>query len=134
MPVHVRLSEDQYYLIYTFEEPIEIKELMEAYKEEQAFRDAAPHTLHSIVNLSSIKRIPPNWLLAKAGPGLTHPRSGRMLFVGLSYGLRVIIQTILKVTRYDRMKFFEHYEDAQAYMEELVEKTKKNDEASTSTH
>jgi hypothetical protein len=56
--------------------------------------------------MSSIRRIPPNWLVAKAGPGLTHPRSGRMLFVGISPGLSIIIRTILRIARYEKMLFF----------------------------
>lgn len=131
MPVDVKLSEDQYYLIYTFTEPLEMKELMEAYKKEKELRDSRPHTVHSIVNLSALSRIPPNWLTAKAGPGLTHPRSGRMAFVGLSYGIRIIIQTILRISRYDRIQFFEKYEDAQAYMDELVQITKNNEESAS---
>lgn len=132
MSVNVRVSEDGYYLIYSFEEPLEISELMEAYREEKAFRDAADHTMHSIVDMSSIRRIPPNWLVAKAGPGLTHPRSGRMLFVGISYGLRIIIQTILKITRYDRMQFFESREEAESEMAELVRQTRASEDPTIS--
>lgn len=128
MPVNVRLSEDQYYLIYKFTEPLAMQELLEAYKEEKVFRDSLSHTVHAIIDFSGLKRIPPNWLTAKAGPGLTHPRSGRMAFVGLSYGLRIIIQTILKISRYDRIQFFDEYDEAVAYMEELVRKTKMTEE------
>ncbi|MGJ3237920.1 MAG: hypothetical protein ACFE0Q_04370 [Anaerolineae bacterium] len=123
MPVSVHLHDDQTHMIYEFQEPLDIDELMEAYREEKQFRDSIPHTLHSIVDMSTIRRIPPNWLVAKAGPGLTHPRSGRMLFVGLSHGLRIIIQTILKITRYERMKFFETRAEAEAFMTELVKET-----------
>ena len=128
MPVNVRLSENQYYLIYEFEEPLQIQELMEAYKKEKEFRDSHDHTLHSLVDMSSIRRIPPNWLVAKAGPGLTRPRSGRMLFVGISHGLRIIIQTILKIARYDRMQFFANREEAEVCMTELVQQTKANED------
>lgn len=128
MPVNVRLSENQYYLIYEFEEPLNIQELMKAYKEEKQLRDSLPYTLHSLVDMSDMKRIPPNWLVAKTGPGLTHPRSGRMLFVGISHGMRIIIQTILKITRYDRMQFFASREEAEIKMAELVKQTKVNED------
>jgi hypothetical protein len=68
MPVHVRLSADQTHLIYEFEEPLEIQELMEAYIKEKDFRNAVPHTVHSIVDMSSIRRIPPIGWLPKQDP------------------------------------------------------------------
>lgn len=129
MPVHVQMSEDQYHLIYDFEEPLEMQELLEAYQKEKEFRNSVPHTVHSIVDMSNIKRIPPNWLIAKAGPGLTHPRSGRMLFVGISVGLTIIIKTILKIARYEKMQFFENRADAEAHMAELVRLTRENEDA-----
>lgn len=128
MPVSVKLSDDKTHLIYEFEEPLSIQELMTAYQQEKEFRNAIPHTVHSIVDMSTVRRIPPNWLVAKAGPGLTHARSGRMLFVGLSYGLQIIINTILKITRYDRMKFFKTREEAEAFMAELIAEAKPDDE------
>ncbi len=123
MPVHVRLSEDQRHLIYEFEEPLDMQELMEAYKKEKDFRNAAPYTMHSIVDMSGVKRIPPNWLIAKAGPGLTHPRSGQILFVGISYGLKIILQTILKIAQYKRMQIFYTREEAETHMAELVKQS-----------
>ena len=124
MPVSLQLSPDQYHLIYELEEPLEIKELMEAYNQEKVHRDSIPHTVNSIVDMSKINRIPANWLVAKAGPGLTHPRSGHILFVGVSYGLRIMVQIILKITKYERIQFFESREEAEAKMIELVQKIK----------
>jgi len=128
MPVSVQLSDDKTHLIYEFEEPLEIQELMDAYAQEKELRNSIAGTVHSIVDMSTVRRIPPNWLVAKAGPGLTHPRSGRMLFVGISPGLRIIINTILKITRYQRMKFFETREEAEAFMTELTADVKPDDE------
>jgi hypothetical protein len=54
-----------------------------------------------------------------------------MVFVGISHGLRIIIQTILKIMRYDRMQFFEKREDAEAYMAELIKQTKPSDDTAS---
>ena len=131
MPVHIEFSNDQSHIIYEFTEPLEMQELLDAYQKEKEYRDAVQHTVHSIVDMSSMKRVPPNWLTAKAGPGLTHPRSGRMLFVGISYGLRIIIQTILKIARYDRMVFFATREEADSYMAELIQAERSGEKAKT---
>lgn len=120
MPVDIQLSEDRRYIVYTISDPLNMNDLFEAYKQEKIFRDSVPHTVHSIVDMAGIKRIPPNWLTSKSGPGLTHPRSGSMLFVGLSPGFKIILQTISKIMRYNRMKFFDTRAEADAYMAQLT--------------
>jgi hypothetical protein len=120
VPVQVKLSENRRYLVYELADPLDIKDLLEAYRKEREFRDEIPHTMHSIVDMSEVKRIPPNWLVAKAGPGLTHPRSGEMAFVGISMGLKIVVETILKIMQYKRMKFFKTREEAEAYMQKLT--------------
>jgi hypothetical protein len=123
MSVQLHLSEDRRYLIYTITEPFNLDELLLAYTQERSLRDSIPYTLHSITDMSGVKRIPPNWLTAKAGPGLTHPRSGEILIVGVSFGLKIILDTILKITRSQRMKFFRTRAEADAYMADLVKRT-----------
>jgi len=123
MSISVRLSDDQSHLIYKLEGPIDVNELMKAYDNEKQLRDSIPHTLHSIVDMSKVHRIPQNWLVAKTGPSLTHPRSGYMLIVGISSGLKTMALIISKITKYDRVKFFENREEAEAYMVELVKQT-----------
>ena len=124
MPIDLRLSEDGYYLIYEITEPYDLPELYEVYKQEKIYRDEKPYTMSSIVDMSGLSRIPVNWLTAKSGPGLTHPRSGQILFVGLSRPVHIIVDVIMKVTRYNRMKSFDTREAAEAYMQELVAKVK----------
>lgn len=123
MPVEVNLTDDQTHLVYEMIDPVNMEQLLKAYDQEKIYRDSVPDTVHSIVDMSKMKRIPPNWLIAKAGPGLTHPRSGEMLFVGVSVGLKMILGTILKIVRYDRIRFFDTRADAEAYMSVLVNRT-----------
>lgn len=120
LPVEIQFSDDHRYIVYTITDPLNMNDLIAAYEQEKTFRDSVDHTVHSIVDMSRVSRIPPNWLTAKAGPGLTHPRSGVMLFVGLSSGLTIIIQTIMKIMRYSRMKAFKTRAEADAYMQELL--------------
>lgn len=123
MPVHVQLSQDKRYLIYEIAEPLNMDDMMRAYQDERHMRDSLPYVIHSIVDISQVKRIPINWLTAKAGPGLTHPRSGEMVFVGLSLGIKTIVETVLRIANYRRMKFFGTRAEAETYMKELVAKT-----------
>lgn len=125
MPVHVNLDENKEYLIYSLSDPLKIEELLAAYRQEKEYRDSLPYTLHSIVDMSTVKRIPPNWLLAKAGPGLTHPRSGEILIVGVSRGLKILLETILKITNFKRMRFFVARPEADVYLRELLARSKR---------
>jgi hypothetical protein len=123
MPVTVRLDPDKRHLIYEMSDPTTIDELLAAYEQEREFRDSIPYTLHSLVDMSRLRGIPPRWLTAKAGPGLTHPRSGEMVFCGLSVSLKIIVQTITRITNYQRMRFFDTREQAEAYMKALLAKS-----------
>lgn len=125
MPVAINLIEDGYVIHYEFTEPFLIEELLTAYQQELAFRNAAPHTLHSLTDFSKVTGIPKNWLQARSGPGLKHPRSGEMIFVGVRPGLKILLNTILKITRYERIKLFDTPEAAMAYAHQLAEETKK---------
>ncbi len=127
MSVSVSLSDNKTHLIYELQDPLDMKQLLDAYDEEKIYRDSLPYTVHSIVDMSKAKNIPPKWLVAKTGPGLSHPRSGYILFVGVSFGLKMMTEMILKMTQYDRMKFFDTREEADAYIAELTMKVQTED-------
>lgn len=55
---------------------------------------------------------------------MTHPRSGEMIFVGINPGLKVLVDFLLKMSRYRRVKLFDNMEEAQVYIDALVEHTK----------
>lgn len=125
MPVDIRLSDDQNYIIYELSDPISMDELVLAYDEEKRLRDLVPHTLHSITDMTKVRGIPHNWLTAKSGPGLTHPRSGLITIVGISVGLRIIVNTITSIVGFRRMQFFASREEALAAIQKAVEEEKR---------
>jgi hypothetical protein len=43
-----------------------------------------------------------------------------MLFVGLSPGFKILLQTIMKIMRFDRMKVFDTRAEADAHLAKLV--------------
>jgi hypothetical protein len=120
MPVQLQFSEDKRYIIYTLSDPLDMNELQRVYQQEKAYRDSVEHSVHSIVDMSRVRGIPRNWMTAKSGPGLKHPRSGKMLFVGISPALKTLVSLILDIMRYRRMEFFDTYEAAAARMQELL--------------
>ena len=130
MPVVLEIVEDGFVLHYTISDPWEVPDLLKAYDDERAHRDSVSHVVHSINDLSTARRIPKNWWSARQGPGLTHPRSGEMVFFGLAPGIKILVDTILKATRYRRVKVFDNADDAWAYVRSLVAKSKSERPAS----
>jgi hypothetical protein len=120
MPVQLQFSENKRYIIYKLSDPLDMNELQRVYQDEKAYRDSVEHTVHSIVDMSRVKGIPRNWLTAKSGPGLKHPRSGKMLFVGISNALKTLVSLILDMMRYRKMEFYDSYEQAEKRMQELL--------------
>lgn len=120
MPVELEFILDQRVLVYQISDPFEIEELMEAYDQEKAFRDSMPHVVHSIVDMSGLTKIPRSWLTAKAGPGFSHPRSGIIMLVGLTPGLKLILQVILRITKYPRLRYFDKRDEAEAFVRKLL--------------
>lgn len=104
MTVKFEVTNDGYLIRYTIADPLDMNELMQAYTQEQAHRDSVPHVVHSLNDFSNMRRIPKNWLTARSGPGLKHPRAGEMIFVGLAPGLKILVETIMRITRFKRIK------------------------------
>jgi hypothetical protein len=120
MPVQIEFHANKRYIIYTLSDPLDMNELQRVYQDEKAYRDSVDHTVHSIVDMSRVKGIPRNWLTAKSGPGLKHPHSGKMLFVGISSALKTLVSLILDMMRYRRVEFFNTYEEAEKRMQEIL--------------
>ncbi len=124
MPVTVELSYDGYVLHYVIAEPWEINDLLHAYEKERKLRDAANHTLHSLIDFSQARHIPKNWLQARHGPGLKHPTSGMMVCVGISPGLKMLLEIIFRITNYKSIKLCATVEEAHDYLAPLVAEVK----------
>src|SRR5262249_33371736 len=120
-----------YILHYTIVDPWEIPDLLEAYKKEHAFRDSTDHVVHSVNDLSRARRIPENWWNARHGTGLTHQRSGEMIFFGISPAIRVVLDTILKTSIYKRVVICANAEYAWKYAHELAARSKQQDSSNT---
>lgn len=124
MPITVKLTYDDYVLYYEFTDPWDIPDLIAAFEEERRLRESVDHTLHSIIDFSQTHTLPRNWLQARHGPGLSHAKTGEMVCVGLSSGLKMMIDIILRLTNFKRMQLLSTLEEAHAYIGPLVEQTK----------
>jgi hypothetical protein len=120
MPVDLQLDASQRRLTYGFTDPLTIEQLLEAYDRERALRDSSPHIIHSITDFTGLKRIPPRWLTAKAGPGFTHPRAGYILFVNMSPGLSILVKTIVSIVNFERIRYFNTRAEAETFIDRVL--------------
>ena len=130
MPVTVELTYEDYVLHYEFTDPWDIPDLIKAFEEESKLRESVDHTLHSIIDFSKTRSIPRNWLQARRGPGLTHAKTGELVCVGLSSGLKMLLDIVLRLTNFKRVKLVDTLEEAHAYVRPLVEATRAAESAS----
>ena len=127
MPVTVEMTYEGYVLHYEFSDPWDIPDLVAAFEEERKLRESVDHTLHSIIDFSRARSIPRNWLQAMRGPGLTHAKTGELVCVGLSSGLKMLLDIVLRLAKFKRVKLVDTLEEAHAYMQPLVEATRAAD-------
>ncbi len=124
MPIQIEVIEEGFVLHYMISDPWDVPELLKTFEEERAYRDSVSHVVHSINDFSGARKIPANWWSARQGPGLTHPRSGEMVFIGLTPGFRLLLDAILKATRYKRVKVFNTADDGWEYIRHLAARSK----------
>ncbi len=120
MPVNLELHPDQKYITYVIDEPWTIEQLNEAYVKEKQLRDSIPHTLHSITDFSGVSRIPNNWLQSRMGPGFSHPRSGIIVLVGQRPMVKAMVDMVLRIVRFQRVKQFATLSEAQAFLDDYT--------------
>jgi hypothetical protein len=120
MAVHLEKQYDGYVLHYTFTDPLDLNDLVLAYQEERRIRDATPHTVNGLVDFRKLTTAPKNWLAARNGPGLSHPRSGQIVIVGMNTMLKILVDTIMSVAKFKRIKTFDTIEAAHEYISVLV--------------
>ncbi len=120
MPVELKIEENGHLIHYTFTDPWEITDLLAAYRKEEEYRNSVNYTVHSLTELSKMRRIPRNWLEARQGPGMKHPRSGEMVIVGVAPGIKIILDTIFKIARYKRVKMMNTAEEGIQYLRTVI--------------
>ncbi len=120
MPIELSFHEDGHIIEYRLTEPLDISELSALFETDTQHRDSVDFTVHSITDCSQLRSLPRNWLGAKSGPGLHHPRSGEIVIVGVTPGLKVLVDTMMKIARFKRVKLVNTLNEARTYLHDVV--------------
>jgi hypothetical protein len=120
MPVTLELVENGRVMFFTFTDPWDTQELMALYPRSAAYLDQAKHKLHTLTDVRNARRLPSRVLDLRRGPDWAHPNSGHVAIVGAITLVTVFAQTIFKLTRFERVQFFNTMDDAWAFLRKAM--------------
>ena len=121
MPVTLESREDGHILYVKMTDPLDLRDMDAKYKEELAFRNTSNFTMHTVVDVSQLKKIPPSVLtVARRSPTLTHPRHGHLALVGAVAFLEALMGALQRIVRFSKIKFCKTEEEAMVYLRKVI--------------
>jgi hypothetical protein len=129
----MELIEDGTILESIITAPWTIDELLVSWDKAKAFRDAAPHKLHAIIDISHARPGPPGLVSQlRHSPALSHPRRGELVVISPTMFARALLDIASKMTGHRDIRFVESREAGLDYLHALIarERTQPKDESS----
>ena len=121
MPVTMEIRENGWVAYYVMADPWETRDLTSLYPQDIRYRDGVDHVVHTFMNISGVQRVPSNIISARIGaPAFVHPKSGQLIMIGARSLPKVVTETICRLARYDRLRFFATEEEGWAYVRQLA--------------
>lgn len=120
MPVAQELIENGRILLVTFTDPWAAREMLQLFPESRKYYDAAERPLHLLIDVSGARLSMPGALRAREAPALKHPMGGEVAVVGAQSVVRLIGEAVFKLARFERVYFFETYEEGLAFLRERI--------------
>jgi hypothetical protein len=115
------LQEDGHVLYIKFADPWNLSDLEQAYNTEIGLRDNATFKLHTLLDVTQMRQIPPGFLaVAKRTPSFSHPRRGDLVVIGANAFARVLGETLMRITRASQIKFFNTPDEGRAYLKKIL--------------
>jgi hypothetical protein len=120
MPVTMEYVENGRVLLYTFTDPWDAQDLMGFYAETRAYLDKAEHKVHTLVDVRNARRVPTRVMDLRRGPDWSHPNSGHVAVVGAATAISIFVQAVFRISRFDRVQFFNTMDEAWTYLRKLI--------------
>jgi len=115
MPASVELKENGHVLHYVFHDPLNHEEINAVEDKAKLWYDAAKSKLHIFIDLTDLHHLPEGFLRVRGNYELTHPNAGQIAIVGSSTFIQVMADTIFRLARVKRAKFFETQRESDAW-------------------
>ncbi len=121
MPVTFEIRENDYVAYYVLSDPWEAHDLSALYPQDILFRNSVDHVVHTFMNVSAVRRVPPNVIHVRIGaPAFIHPNSGQLVMVGAQSFPKMMAETIFRLAHYQRARFFDTEADGWEYTRQLI--------------
>ena len=120
MPITQELREDGWVVYYTLVAPWSVQELQDKLPQETAWRDAADHTTHELVDVNKVGNPPPESIRLHKIPALTHPRSGYVVVIGANTFVRRLAEVIFRLGHYKRLRFVDSEQEGWVFLRGLI--------------
>jgi len=120
MPASVELRENGRVLYYVFTEPWTLDDMRAVTRKARPLYDAARTKVHVLFDARGMSSLPSGLLTARNNPDVRHPNSGHIAMVGASPLVHMIAETITRISRFNRIKFFQTEDEAWAYLRQVI--------------
>lgn len=123
MPITMEIRENGYVAYYVMSDPWVTNDLTSLYPQDIQFRDSVNHLVHTFMDVSQVRRIPPDVIRARINaPAFIHRNSGHLIMIGAKSLPKIAAETIFRIARYERAKFFDTEEQGWAFTRQLIAK------------
>lgn len=120
MPVNLEFRFDGQLMYWEFHDPWALEDAVQCLRRVTEHIDSTPEAVYSFVDLRSIRHIPKGILQIPKLAKWHVPNGREVILVTKSQAIKSLVQLIFRLARSERAVFFQDYEQAWAYTEQLV--------------
>ena len=121
MPITMEPREGGRILYIRFVDPWTLSDFVHIMEKDQAYRDRARGTIHSIVDCSQTSSIPRGMLnAARHSPAFVHRTKGYIVAVGTSENIQTMGHLFAQVLRINELEFFQTEKEGMAYLRKII--------------
>lgn len=120
MPITMELRERGriFYLVFT--DPWLVRDLISIAQQVKVYLDQADHKIHTYADMYSARQVPAGALRIWDIPNWRHPNSGAVAVVGATVVIKAVGQALIRITRYEHMKFMDTPEEAWTFLRQII--------------
>src|SRR4051794_1061464 len=106
MPATVTLEENGHVLHFVFQDPVTFQEFIAVEQQANHWSDTSQYNLHSFMDVRKLRRLPEGILRIRHTAGSTNMKAGNTAILGASMYVQAMAETIFKLTRNTKIRFF----------------------------
>ncbi len=120
MGAKFEVRENNRIIYFYYDEPWSVDDIKRVNDDAIVYLDKATVDMHILINVEKIRQIPSGILRARNVPTMSHPRCAHIVICGASTFVRSLSETIFKVTRYEKAKFFTTEAEAMKFLQDAI--------------